>query len=101
MTFRLGAENIVLRISFAVASSVGAKSEFALFFKLLVASLCVRMVEWSGEVSGCDSVVIVLDGAICLLISSLALMILSGPVIVLDLALGRVPVPVADLAVFD
>ena len=43
-----------------MASSVDAKSEFALFFKLLVASLCVRMVEWSGEVSCCDSIVIVI-----------------------------------------
>ena len=84
-----------------MASSVGAESEFVLFFKLLVSSLCVRVVEWSGEVPGCNSVVIVLDRAIRLLISTLALIVLGGPVIVLDLALGRVPVPSADLAVFD
>ena len=100
VTLRLRAENIVLGISFAVASSMGTEPEFILLFQLFIAGFYIGMVKWCWKVSACNPIFIVLDRAICLLISTLALAVFYGSVVVLNLALGWVPVSITDLTIF-
>lgn len=92
-----------MRVSLTLPSTLGAEPWLFIIvlIGLLVAGICILGIEGRVKISDVDHVAVVLDGAVCLLVRVLPLAMPRCSRVLLYLALGRVPVSVADFAVVD